>query len=116
MKRDVTEILDAIAPNKAADTLLPSIQRLSLMRKWTERRLWRREKVRIPVVLATGEEKRIAVVIDISAKGLRLSGVDKLAVDRMVTISMRGFAPLEGKIVWTKGNQAGVLLSRNLLD
>ena len=116
MKRDVAEILSTIAPEKEGPDKLPAVQRLSRMRAWMERRLWRRMRVRIPVAVTCGEAKRIAVVSDISAKGLRLTGVESLKVGDDVTVSMRGFAPLTGNIVWAKGTHAGVALKQNLLS
>lgn len=115
MKREAVEILSTIAPDKAELEGLPAVQRLSRMRAWMERRMWRRVRVRIPVAVTCGNEKRIAVVSDISARGLRLTGVENLKVGDSVTVSMRGFAPLTGEVVWTEDKQAGVALKQNLL-
>lgn len=115
MKREAVEILSTIAPDKEELAALPAVQRLSRMRAWMERRLWRRVRVRIPVAVTCGAEKRICVVSDISARGLRLSGAENLNVGDTVTVTMRGFAPLSGDVVWVEDKQAGVALKHNLL-
>jgi len=115
MKREAVEILPSITPDKEELEALPAVQRLARMRNWMEHRLWRRLRVRIPVAVTCGEEKRIAVVSDISARGLRLTGIENLKVGDTVTVSMRGFAPLPGDVVWAENNQAGVSLKQNLL-
>lgn len=115
MKRTAPEILQTVMPDPASPGSLPAVQRLSRMRRWMERRLWRRYVVHIPVALTSGDVQRIAIVSDISAKGVCVSGVADLSVGHAVTITMRGFEPLAGKIAWVSDDRAGVALDRSLL-
>lgn len=115
MKRSAAEIPDTVVPDPAGSEGLVAIQRLSRMRRWMERRLWRRYIVHIPVAVTSGDVQRIAIVSDISAKGLCLSGVEGLVAGKAVTITMRGFEPLKGRVVWTLDDRAGVQLKSSLL-
>lgn len=115
MKRSAPEILETVMPDPAGTDGLVAVQRLSRMRRWMERRLWRRQDVHIPVAVMSGDVRRIAIVSDISAKGLCLSSVEDLSVGNAVTINMRGYEPLTGKIVWIKEDRAGVMFDSSLL-
>lgn len=116
MKRTAPEILETVLPDPANGEGLAAVKRLSRMRRWMERRLWRRQSVNIPVALISADEKRIAIVSDISAKGVCLTGVSGLEVGNDVTITMRGFETVAGKIVWADGDRAGVALNKSLLS
>ena len=116
MKRVAPEILRTVVPDEATDSSLPAVQRLARMRQWMERRLWRRQDVHIPVAVMSGDVRRIAIVSDISAKGLCLTGIEGLEVGNAVTVTMRDFEPLNGKIVWTAGDRAGVMFDSSLLS
>lgn len=115
MKRIASDILQTVSPDPESVSNLSAVQRLSRMRRWMERRLWRRYEVQIPVAVTSSDTQRIAVVSDISAKGVCLSGVADLDVGNVVTITMRGFEPLTGKVVWTADDRAGVALDGSLL-
>lgn len=116
MKRIAPEILETVAPEPAGGEGQTAVQRLARMRRWMERRLWRRYVVHIPAALAFDDGQRIAIVSDISAKGMCLSGVEGLETGKAVTITMRGFEPLKGKVVWTSDDRAGVQFETSLLD
>ncbi|HPG88849.1 MAG TPA: PilZ domain-containing protein [Hyphomicrobium sp.] len=115
MKRSAAEIPDSLVPDPSANDGLAAVQRMARMRRWMEQRLWRRYDVHIPVAVMSGDVRRIAIVSDISAKGLCLSGVEEFEVGDAVTITMREFEPLTGKIVWAAGDRAGVLFDSSLL-
>lgn len=115
MKRTAPEILQSVMPEPEGGPALAAVQRLSRMRQWMERRLWRRMEVHIPVAVISGDVRRIAIVSDISAKGLCLSGVEGLEIGNAVTVNMRDFEPLTGKVVWIAGDRAGVFFDSSLL-
>lgn len=115
MKRIASDILQTVSPDPESVSNLAAVQRLSRMRRWMERRLWRRFDVHIPVAVTSNDVQRIAIVSDISAKGLCLSGVEGLVAGKVVTITLRGFEPLKGKVVWTLDDRAGVQLKNSLL-
>lgn len=115
MKRIAPEILETVSPDPAGSEGLAAVRRLSRMRRWMERRLWRRYAVHMPVALTADDVQRIAIVSDISAKGVCLSGVEGLVAGKAVTITMRGFEPLKGRVVWTLDDRAGVQLKSSLL-
>ena len=72
-----------------------------------------REDDRWPVLLAatvaTGTYKQNVSVVNLSVVGCRIQCDNGLPPTGYVLISLHGFAALDGKIIWSEDNSAGIV-------
>lgn len=85
-----------------------------LVSQTRERRTMPRLEVRCTAHIKSGEHFRVAVLRNISARGLQLEGEELPAIGTYVSVFVEGLTMPGGEVVWQRGNLAGVELLEEL--
>lgn len=79
-----------------------------LVSQTRDRRTMPRLEVRCPVHLKCGEHFRLAMLRNISARGLQIEGDDLPAIGTYVSAFVEGLNMPPGEIIWQRGRLAGI--------